>query len=194
MAGEEDCLPRGLLVPQRLLLQQLQALRGAEAAVRRAAVQEHVAGLPVQVESLGLPVGPERTATARAFVRGNAWNMERQRHQGMERCLGSPKEEKQRNPVNGWAAPMGDPEQGSVRGRCTKGASEIQLGSWPIVSPAAELAFNAGISKIYLLVGTLAGSGSKFIAIACSEVPLTLRVKQTAEDSEHKATPSDAFW
>lgn len=64
--------PGRLVVPQGLLLQELQALRRAEAAVSGAGLQQRLRGLGIQLQSLRLPVRPRRTSPAGALVRADA--------------------------------------------------------------------------------------------------------------------------
>lgn len=68
--------PGRLPVPQRLLLQQLQPLRGTEAGVGGARPDQRVCGLGVQLQPLGLQVGSGRASPAGALVRRDACGTE----------------------------------------------------------------------------------------------------------------------
>lgn len=74
-AQGQGLVPRGLLAAQSLPPEQLQALRGAEAAIGSPTVQQRRAGPAVQLQPQRLHVGPGGAATAGALIRGNTWNI-----------------------------------------------------------------------------------------------------------------------
>lgn len=74
-AQGQGLVPRGLLAAQSLPPEQLQALRGAEAAIGSPTVQQRRAGPAVQLQPQRLHVGPGGAAAAGALIRGNTWNI-----------------------------------------------------------------------------------------------------------------------